>query len=784
MSGINALMLALLFLALLGLVCSEEQAEDLVDETGEDVEEVDAHPGFSDEEWEAVKSSEEAFEFEAEVSRLMDIIINALYSNREIFLRELISNSADALDKIRFLAVSDSSLLGEGDEADLDIKISFDKDAKTVTITDRGIGMTKDELVKNLGVVAKSGTTEFVEAATGGGDALSLIGQFGVGFYSVYLVADRVVVASKSPNDDQYIWESTADQTFTVARDPRGNTLGRGTSITLHIKEDAEEFLNEKNLRTIVERYSEFVNFPIYLQVTKEVSEEVELSEDELAEQEAAKEAAEDDDELDVSEEDEDDTPKTKTVKKQVQEWERVNKMKAIWTRSPSEVEEDEYEGFYKALTKESDGPLTKVHFAAEGEISFRSLLFVPKKAPAGLYENYHEKSQGVKLYVRRVLISDEFDDFLPKYLNFVRGVVDSEDLPINVSRETLAQSRVLKVMSKKLVRKVLEMLRKMSEQEEEYLDSQEEDEEEDAEEDEEEAVEKYSKYSEFWAEFAKSIKLGLIEDKANKSKLSKLLRFPTNLSPEPISLDRYVDGMAEEQREIYYITGESIDAVKSSPFLESVTKKDYEVLFLVDPLDEYLTQQLTEYEGNPLRSVTKAGLNLGDDEKSEVYEQKFEDFTTWLEGIYGDRVEDVTISTRLETSPAIIVTGQYGWSSNMERIMKAQTFGTGDSAKYMVAKKTLEINPRHAMIRELKARSESDPESQELIDYAELIYDAALVQSGFSMEDTNNFASRIHRVVGDAIGVDPNKIVDVEIEVPEPEEEDEEDEDVEITLD
>lgn len=279
---------------------------------------------------------------------------------------------------------------------------------------------------------------------------------------------------------------------------------------------------------------------------------------------------------------------------------------------------------------------------------------------------------------------------------------------------------------------------------------------------------------------------MGLLEDKANKSKLSKLLRFPSNLSPDtPISLDRYVDGMAEDQREIYYITGESIEAVKSSPFLESVTKLDYEVLFLVDPLDEYLTQQLTEYEGNPLQSVTKEGLNLGDDEKAEVYERKFEDFTAWLEGIYGDRVESVSISTRLQTSPAIVVTGQYGWSSNMERIMKAQTFNDVNQQKYMLAKKTLEINPRHAMIRELKARSEADPDSQQLMDYAELIYDAALVQSGFGMEDATNFASRIHRMVGGAIGVDANEIVDVEVEAPAEEEAGEDDEeDVEILLD
>jgi len=734
----------------------------------------------------------ETFEFEAEVSRLMDIIINALYSNRDIFLRELISNAADALDKIRFMSVSDSSLLGEGDDANLEIKISFDKEAKTITIRDRGVGMTKAELIKNLGVVAKSGTTEFVEAAaSGGGDALSLIGQFGVGFYSVYLVADKVVVASKSNNDEQYVWTSMADRTFTVAVDPEGDTLGRGTSITLHIKEDAEEYLQYNNLKKIVARYSEFVNFPIFMEQTETVKEEVPLDEEELAALEAEEEAkkeAESDEDLDISDEEEeeeaDDTPKTKTVEKEVKSWVRLNEMKAIWTRSPSEVDDEEYEGFYKALSKDEDAPLSKVHFSAEGEISFRSLLFIPKKAPRGIYDNYYAKSTGVSLYVRRVLISDEFDEFLP-YLSFVNGVVDSDDLPINVSRETLAQSRVLKVMSKKLVRKVLEMLRKMSEAEEDALDAAEEDEdeeeadvdddEEEDEDDEEEEEEEEAdmRYAEFWKEFGKSIKLGVMEDKANKSKLTKLLRFTTNLSPDtPISLERYVAGMHEDQRDIYFISGESQEAVQASPMLEVFTEKDLEVLFFVDPMDEYLTQSLTEFEGSSFQSISKDGLKLGDEDLFEKYAEKFEDFTTWFEDTLGDKVEAVKVSPRLATTPAVVVTGQYGWSANMERIMKAQTFGDASKNKHMAAKKTLEINVKNAMIRELADRSAVDPDAKELKDYAELIYDAALVQSGFAVEDSTNFAERLHRIIAVAVDVEPTGIVEVELDETEEEEE------------
>jgi heat shock protein beta len=761
-----------LLLLLFAVICffgsvahADEDVEEEVEERG------DAKFGFTDEEWEAVKETEESFEFQAEVSRLMDIIINALYSNRDIFLRELISNSADALDKIRFLSLSDSSLLGEGEQADLDIKISIDKESKTITLRDRGIGMTKADLIKNLGVVAKSGTTDFVEAAAqAGSDPLSLIGQFGVGFYSVYLVADRVTVVSKHNDDDQYIWESQADRTFSVARDPRGNTLGRGTAITLHLKEDAEEYLTEKSLETIAARYSQFVNFPIYLEKEETVSEEVPLDEEELAEQEAAREAAKEeseDDDLDVSdEEDEEEIPTTKTVKKQVKKFARLNDVAAIWTRRPSEVEEDEYTEFYKSFAKEdSSEPLSKIHFAAEGEISFRSILFIPKKAPADLYNTHYEKSLGLKLYVRRVLIADEFDDFLPKYLKFVKGIVDSDDLPLNVSRETLAQSRVLKVMSKKITRKVLEMLRKMAEAEEEYEESLEEDEDEDeaGDKEEDEQVEPYTKYTEFWKEYAKSIKLGVIEDKANKAKLTNLLRFPSTMSPDKaISLNAYIDGMKEDQRYIYYITGESQEAVINSPFLEKMKELDYEVLLLTEPLDEYVVQSLTEFEGNELMSVTKDGLQLGEDEDDSAdYESHYEDFTTWFEGVLGDRVESVSVSPRLSKSPAVIVTGKYGWSANMERIMKGQTLSDGSKATYMHAKKTLEINPKHSLIVELRNRVKQDENDQSVKDLAELVYDAALVQSGFTMADSNDFASRIHRIVAAGLDTDPKGIVE-----------------------
>jgi len=360
----------------------------------------------------------------------------------------LISNSADALDKIRFKSLTDKDML----DGELDIKLKFDKERKTITITDNGVGMTKDSLISELGVVAKSGTSDFLDAAmAGGSEAMALIGQFGVGFYSVYLVSDKVTVVSKHNDDDQYVWESTANSVFTVAKDPRGNTLGKhGTEITLHLKEDAEEFLNEAEIEKFVKKYSQFINFPISLWTTRTETEEVEIEEEE-EEVEKTDEEGEDDD-LDISEEEDEEEakPKTKTVTKEVTEWKRLNEVKAIWTRSKGDITDEEYNDFYKSLTKDTEDPAEKVHFVAEGEITFRSILYIPKKAPPGLYDKFYEKATNLKLFVRKVMISEEFDDFLPKYMNFVRGVVDSDDLPLNVSRETLAQSRVLKVMSKK----------------------------------------------------------------------------------------------------------------------------------------------------------------------------------------------------------------------------------------------------------------------------------------------------------------------------------------------
>ena len=467
----------------------------------------------------------------------MDIIINSLYTKKEVFIRELISNASDALDKVRFIGVQNPEYLA--DYPDLEIKIDFDYDAKTISITDTGVGMTKAELIKNLGTVAKSGTTAFLEAM-GQGESMSLIGQFGVGFYSAFLVANKVEVTSKSNDDEQHIWTSTADAKFFVTKDPRGDTLGRGTRITLHLKDDAAEYVEQEKIKNLVKKYSEFINYPINLYLSKDVRETVEVDVDD--ESDPLQIIEMNDDGTEITDEDENVKKsvekKTKEITKQVWEWETINEIKAIWMRDKEEISEREYHDFYKTISKDTNDPAAYTHFSAEGEIDFKAILYMPKEAPYDLFENYYGKSSALKLYVRRVLITEEFEDLMPRYLNFIKGVVDSDDLPLNVSREQLQQMKMIKVMSKKLVRKSIEMIRALAEEgEEEYEDDDEEDvegEEVDQQDDEEKDVAEKEdeddddgedKYETFWKNFGKNIKLGVIEDASNRNKLAKLLR-------------------------------------------------------------------------------------------------------------------------------------------------------------------------------------------------------------------------------------------------------------------
>jgi heat shock protein 90kDa beta len=664
-------------------------------------------------------------EFVAEVNRMMKLIINSLYKNKEIFLRELISNASDALDKIRFLSLTDKTILG--DNEDLEIRIKVDKENRMLHITDTGIGMSSEDLVKYLGTIAKSQTSEFLnrfqEAQESENKASmnDLIGQFGVGFYSAFLVADKVLVTSKSNNDEQHVWESDSNS-FSVGKDPRGNTLGRGTTVSLHLKEEAQEFLEETKLKEVISKYSQFINFNIYLWGSKTVSEEVPVEEEATTES-----TPKTDEDGTVEEAKEAEKPKTKKVDKTIYDWNLMNSAKPVWQRKASEVTDQEYRDFYKSFSKDSADPLVYTHFIAEGEVTFKSLLFVPKTATSDIFQNYNKKQDTIKMYVRRVFISETYDDLIPKYLNFIRGVVDSDDLPLNVSRETLQQNKLLKVIKKKLVRKILDMIKKLNEADSNH----------------------------FWKEYGTNIKLGVIEDTNNRNRLAKLLKFQSSATEadKTTSLEKYIERMKEGQDHIYFIAGTSRDEVSKSPFVERLLSKGLEVLYLTDPIDEYCMQSLPEFEGKRFQNVAKDGLNIDKSKQAEErqieLEKSYEPLINWMKnGILKDKVENIKVSTRLVKTPMALVANQYGYSGNMERITRAQAYqkSGGDSSTnyYFGQKKILEINPGHPLVKELLRRVEANADDQKAKDLVELMYESATLRSGYELRDTAAFADRI----------------------------------------
>jgi heat shock protein beta len=540
--------------------------------------------------------------------------------------------------------------------------------------------------------------------------------------------------------------------------DPRGDTLKRGTTVSLYMKEEAHEFLEQSKVRDLIKKYSQFINFNIYLWDSKTVSEEVPVDD----EPEPEETPEDDEDEEAKVEEEDDDKPKTKTVDKTVWDWVLINDNKPIWTRKPAEIEEAEYSEFYKSFSKDSEDPMAHTHFTAEGEVTFKSILFVPKTGHSDMFQNYGKKIDQIKLYLRRVFITDNFEDMMPKYLSFVRGVVDSDDLPLNVSRETLQQHKLLKVIKKKLVRKTLDMIKKIDKE----------------------------AYNDFWKEYSTNIKLGVIEDHSNRTRLAKLLRFySSNSDTEQTSLEEYMERMKEKQENIYFMAGSTRGEVEASPFVERLLKKGYEVLYLIEPVDEYCMQSLPEFEGKKFQNVAKEGLKLDESEaakeRKEALEKDFEPLLNWLkDDALAGKIEKATISDRLLKSPCALVASSYGWSGNMERIMRSQAYQKAkDSSQdyYSNQKKNLEVNPRHPLIKELKSRVETKPDDQTTKDLAVVLLETATLRSGYALRETAGFADRIERMLRLSMDVSLDEKIEEweedEAEEEEPAEEDEEEE-------
>ncbi|XP_057961395.1 heat shock protein 90-5, chloroplastic [Malania oleifera] len=672
---------------------------------------------------EATEAAGEKFEYQAEVNRLLDLIVHSLYSHKEVFLRELVSNASDALDKLRFLSVTEPSVLG--DSGELEIRIKPDPDNGTIAITDTGIGMTKEELIDCLGTIAQSGTSKFLNALKENKDLGAdngLIGQFGVGFYSAFLVAEKVVVSTKSPRSDkQYVWEAVADSSSYVIReetDPE-KLLPRGTQITLYLKQDDKyEFSEPTKIQSLVKNYSQFVSFPIYTWLEKSRTVEVEEEEQEK-EGEAQPEVEK--------------KKKKKTKTEKYWDWELANETKPIWMRNQKEVEKSEYNEFYKKTFNEFLDPLAYTHFTTEGEVEFRSVLYIPGMGPLNNEDVVNPKTKNIRLYVKRVFISDDFDgELFPRYLSFVKGVVDSNDLPLNVSREILQESRIVRIMRKRLVRKTFDMIQEIAEKENK------------------------EDYKKFWENFGKLLKLGCIEDSGNHKRITPLLRFFSSKSGEELtSLDDYFENMRENQKAIYFLAADSLKSAKDAPFLEKLVQKDIEVLYLIEPIDEVAIQNLQTYKEKKFVDISKEDLEIGDDDEAKEREikQEYHLLCDWIKQQLGEKVAKVQISKRLSSSPCVLVAGKFGWSANMERIMKAQALGESSSLEFMKGRRILEINIDHPIIKDLNAACRYAPDSTDAKRAIDLLYDTALISSGFSPDSPAELGNKIYEMMSMAVG-------------------------------
>lgn len=699
----------------------------------------------------------ETFKFEAEINQLMSLIINAFYSNKDVFLRELVSNSSDALDKIRYISLTqDNSALET--ESKLEIKIATDTDNGTLTVTDTGVGMTREDLIKNLGTVACSGTKAFIQNLKENGD-MNLIGQFGVGFYSVYLVADRVEVYSKHNSDKCYKWESDANGTFTIT-EIEDNELKRGTRIVLHLKENEKKYLEESNIREIIKKHSNYINYPVLLRTKKEKTIEEQTETAQTNDTSDEKSSTENDNPIiegnDTIVEDEKSTITDETIideaitdetknenipdkPKQTittYEFDKINTALSIWDKKSKDVTEEEYKQFYKEFSGEWDDYAFVNHFSVEGKYEFSALLYIPARQPFNMF-NKEEKKSEIKLYVRKVFITDKCEDLMPEYLNFVKGVVDSKDLPLNVSREMLQQNDAIKTIRNYTVKRILDCLLECSESSEQ---------------------ESENKYTTFYQNFSKNIKLGIYQDEKNRERLMKLLRYySSNNTSKMISLKNYIDNMKEGQKGIYYISGESIKFVEDSPFVKFLKRKDMDILYLTDPIDEYMMQVVKDFDGKKFINICKEDLEIDDIDKDKKEEQEkcYQSLCKYMKEILGDAVEKVVISNRIVDVPCTLSSGQFGWSANMERIMKAQAMGNNDMMNFMSPRKTLEINPESPLIKKMNEIHSSDPNDKTIRNLVWLFYETSMISAGFSLETPTKYANRIYNMVGIGLDVD-----------------------------
>ena len=633
--------------------------------------------------------AKETKKFKTEVQHLLDLMIHSLYSNKDIYQRELIANAADAIDKARFEALTNSAI----DTSDLKIRIEADKEAGTVTIIDNGIGMSHDEVVENIGTIARSGTKAFMSALEekkeqAENDLPELIGQFGVGFYSSFMIADKVELITKRAGSDEAAtkWISTGVEDYSIEESDKQE---QGTSIVLHLKEDAQEYLEEFKIKSIVKTYSDFIEYPIVMEVTK--------SEKDPEDEEKTIETAED---------------------------EVLNTQKAIWVRTPSDVTEEEHKNFFEHISPMSGEPLKTIHYTAEGTSEFKALLYLPSQPPFDMFAGEGAKS-GLHLYVKRVFITSECKELLPEYLRFVKGVVDSSDLPLNVSREILQESKQLKQIGKGLIRKVLSEMKKLKDKD-------------------------FDNYLKFWEGFGKVIKEGVHSDFANKEKLQDLLLFETmnGEAGDLVSLKDYVAAMPEKQKDIYYLTGDSRAQLENSPHLELLKSQGYDVVFMTDPIDEWVCQSVTEFDGKQLKSAGKGEIEL-DDETKKVAEEKVEKAQTehkelveFLKSSLGEKVKDVRFSKRLTDSACCLVSDEYDPSANMERIFKAMN---QDVPK---VKRILEINPEHSLVQSFQKLYDKDSKATSLADYADILFDQALLTEGSAIADPLQFTKRISKLM------------------------------------